>query len=715
MQTLKISLLVFFLTITISAQWEWQNPLPQGHRLNATKFISNNIGWAVGDCGTIIHTTDSGASWIQLLINTTESLNDIYFIDSNTGIIVGTQGLLLYSSDGGTNWISKSLPSFTNDLYGITFNDSNNGIISGDQILLATIDGGLTWTVRWSTFSLLIDVAMLDLNTWVTIGSNGIIYRTTNAGTNWNSVFYGDFYRSISFSNTNNGVVVGISGKIRRTTNGGIDWNLQSSGTTSELTDILFTDEINGYAIGWNSTIIKTSDGGISWSPQSSGTSFNLLGICMSDFNNGYIVGDWGKILKTTNSGTNWLQLSSGVVLAQGELRGISFYNSTTGLSVGVNFEISGMPNGLIFKTTDGGTTWIQQLSEARYFLDKVQFINQNKGIIVGSYEPSLGVLQGLILSTSNGGATWLPQIISQVDIIADLSLTDSNNGTVVGANGAIWRTTNGGTTWNEQSSGTTYSLNGVSFIDTDNGMAVGENGIILRTTNGGDIWYEQNAGPFIDFYDVQMLTVDICYSIAMQGIYKTTDGGSTWQHISNHSGNSLNFIDVNHGTIVAGEGCPNIFRTTDGGINWSSQFSRTNYPLHDVYFVSIDKGWVVGKYGTILHTTNGGVTFIDQEIEETKFNSSLLSQNYPNPFNPSTVISYQLPVIGFVTLKVYDILGREVATLVNEEKPAGEYEVEFDATNLPSRQGSALTSGIYFYQIKAGEFSETRKMVLLR
>jgi hypothetical protein len=83
------------------------------------------------------------------------------------------------------------------------------------------------------------------------------------------------------------------------------------------------------------------------------------------------------------------------------------------------------------------------------------------------------------------------------------------------------------------------------------------------------------------------------------------------------------------------------------------------------------------------------------------------LSQNYPNPFNPSTVIRYQLPVIGFVTLKVYDILGREIATLVNEEKPAGEYEVEFNGSNLPS--------GIYFYQLKAEQYSETKKMILLK
>jgi hypothetical protein len=93
-----------------------------------------------------------------------------------------------------------------------------------------------------------------------------------------------------------------------------------------------------------------------------------------------------------------------------------------------------------------------------------------------------------------------------------------------------------------------------------------------------------------------------------------------------------------------------------------------------------------------------------DQPIVPEDFS---LSQNYPNPFNPSTVISYRLPVTSFVTLKVCDILGREVATLVNEEKPAGEYEVEFDGSNLPS--------GIYFYQLKAGEFAETKKMILLK
>jgi hypothetical protein len=83
------------------------------------------------------------------------------------------------------------------------------------------------------------------------------------------------------------------------------------------------------------------------------------------------------------------------------------------------------------------------------------------------------------------------------------------------------------------------------------------------------------------------------------------------------------------------------------------------------------------------------------------------LIQNFPNPFNPATIIKYQIPELGLVTLKVYDALGSEIATLVNEEKPIGNYTVEFDATEL--------SSGIYFYRIQAGSFVQTKKMVLLR
>jgi hypothetical protein len=93
-----------------------------------------------------------------------------------------------------------------------------------------------------------------------------------------------------------------------------------------------------------------------------------------------------------------------------------------------------------------------------------------------------------------------------------------------------------------------------------------------------------------------------------------------------------------------------------------------------------------------------------DTNLFPTQF---ILYQNYPNPFNPNTTIKWQMPEASFATLKIYDVLGNEVATLVKEEKPAGEYEVEFN--------GSDLTSGIYYYQLKAGDLTKTKKMILLR
>jgi hypothetical protein len=100
-------------------------------------------------------------------------------------------------------------------------------------------------------------------------------------------------------------------------------------------------------------------------------------------------------------------------------------------------------------------------------------------------------------------------------------------------------------------------------------------------------------------------------------------------------------------------------------------------------------------------------ITSIDDEYNFAKPSAFQLLPNYPNPFNPTTTIKYQIPELSFVTIKVYDALGNEVITLVNEEKPIGNYEVEFSATGLPS--------GIYFYQLKTNNFTQTKKMILLK
>jgi hypothetical protein len=255
--------------------------------------------------------------------------------------------------------------------------------------------------------------------------------------------------------------------------------------------------------------------------------------------------------------------------------------------------------------------------------------------------------------------------------------------------------------------------LYSVYFIDSNTGWAVGSYGTILKATDGGENWISQISGT--SHRSVYFIDSNTGWIVGDGGtILKTTDGGNNW--ISQISGNasilySVYLIDSNTGWAVGDQGT--IIKTTNGGNNWHSQSSGTStaYWLNSVYFTDPNTGWIVGSYGTILKTTDsGGPMFLPDENEV--LNEFSLFQNYPNPFNPSTTIRYQITKTEFVTLKVYDILGRDVATLVNEEEPAGSYEVQF---NSHSGEGRNLTSGIYFYQIKAGEYSETKKMILLK
>ncbi|MGE5861224.1 MAG: T9SS type A sorting domain-containing protein, partial [Ignavibacteria bacterium] len=145
------------------------------------------------------------------------------------------------------------------------------------------------------------------------------------------------------------------------------------------------------------------------------------------------------------------------------------------------------------------------------------------------------------------------------------------------------------------------------------------------------------------------------------------------------------------------------ILYTSDGGITWDPQKTGT---VNTLYGVSkIGSRWlVVGENGTVLRSSFGEVGVRDKNELPTAFS---LQQNYPNPFNPGTKIIYSIPQASFVTLKIYDILGNEVATLVNEEKSLGNYEAEFNAANL--------SAGIYFYKLQAGDFVQTKKMILLK
>ncbi|HQF41428.1 MAG TPA: T9SS type A sorting domain-containing protein, partial [Ignavibacteriaceae bacterium] len=132
------------------------------------------------------------------------------------------------------------------------------------------------------------------------------------------------------------------------------------------------------------------------------------------------------------------------------------------------------------------------------------------------------------------------------------------------------------------------------------------------------------------------------------------------------------------------------------------------NYYVGETYTDEINylKNWISARLNWMENNMIGEPTFVNQENDLLP-EKYVLEQNYPNPFNPTTTISWQSPVSSWQTLKIYDVIGNEVATLVDEFKEAGRYQIEFDATEL--------TSGVYFYQLRAGSFSETKKLILMR
>jgi hypothetical protein len=199
--------------------------------------------------------------------------------------------------------------------------------------------------------------------------------------------------------------------------------------------------------------------------------------------------------------------------------------------------------------------------------------------------------------------------------------------------------------------------------------------------------------------------------------MYRTFDGGQTWESSQYDSlgwALDIEFIPENPSNVWCGIESVNF--SSDTGRTWVNEFNFQygDGVLYDMVFTDENSGWIYAGGGGILthiyRTTNGGhggiVSVADNTIDSGPEGFSL-EQNYPNPFNPVTSIQYSVSSMQFVTLKVFDLLGREVAILVNEEKPAGEYEIDFD--------GSAFTSGIYFYQLKAGQYTETKKMVLMK
>ena len=686
--------------------WFWVNPLPQGNHLSDIE-VTANLSVAVGYAGTIM--TNTGSGW-EIRDGGFEGVLFSVCIYGNNIWATGIDGAILHCSDGsGTSWELQT-SGVDKQLRSVFFVDDQKGWAVGlDRTILHTSDGGQSWEVQSSGGnSHLYSVFIINESVGYACGydlssSKGIILKTTNGGTYWIGQIIpvlNNRLRSIYFKDIDNGVAVGENGTVLYTTNAGLNWYLADSKTTSDLMDADYDEQGNGYAVGDDGVITYTSDFGHNWNLQVSGTENILYGV-----SGNRIVGETGTILRSTNGGQTWEFESTGFT---DNLLSLQFISDNSGYATGVE--------GKIYHTTDGGLTWPLLPTNITVGLGKVQFINPDTGWVASSH---------YIYRTTDGGSSWVEQLYlpSSADIITDIEFVKGLPGEPVwgyatGGLQSFWKTTDGGETWSSHGGACgNGNFNACCFMDKNTGWIVGVPSVfttetIMRTTDGGQT-FEVQTNPTIEPY-----LRDVCFINDQRGLavgnngqtLYTSDGGANWVKRTNGSYNWQEVFLSETGkawTVGFKSGVGGIAHSTDWGYTWQMQASGVYPQLNGIDFINDDEGWIVGDYGTILHTTNGGVTFIEEEQIYEISTSYFLSNNFPNPFNPSTKIQYSIPISNTVEIKVYDILGKEVETLINEEKSVGIYELNWNAIGLPS--------GVYFCQLRTGNFIETKKMILLR
>lgn len=260
-----------------------------------------------------------------------------------------------------------------------------------------------------------------------------------------------------------------------------------------------------------------------------------------------------------------------------------------------------------VFKTTDGGTTWVRQGASAPLqTFNGVSFVDTLTGWLAGS--------GGTVRYTADGGASWATQSSGTGQTLREIFALDSQNVWIVGYGGVIRRTTNGGASWTGVTSGITGDLYGCHFRSGSRGWACGA-GVMLFWN--GTSWTPQTVGTAENLLDVYFVDDNRGWTVGGGAtILKTVDGGQNWVPQTAPAGvdpffKGVCFADSLEGWVVGLSGT--IIHTTDGGASWEAQDGATLFGLRWVHFVNADDGWAVGYGGTILHTGNGGATWVNQ------------------------------------------------------------------------------------------------------
>jgi len=576
-----------------SSGWQWGNPLPQGNTLHSMAF-AGATGYAVGDFGTLLKTTDGGSDWTGLPAGTFTNLTEIQALDANT-IVAGGGCVARRSTDGGATFtriaftpVESSCPD-KSQLEALWFTSAAHGYLAlRDGSIFETPDGGTEFATK--------------------TGLPG----TTVAGGR-------AFPTALRFVTATSGFAATSDGHIFQTTDSGNTWTPVSD-TQRQVNAIAFPTASIGYAVGNGGLLMKTSDGGATWVAKDPGAAGGQAFTSIT-------CADEKLCVLTTGAGT---------VLARTDDGGATFTTPTpstapifaAGFASPTRLAAAG-DAGATVVSDDAGVTFTPVGGRLLGSFSRIR-----AGKVVGSaFAPGT---DGTLARTVDGGRTWTRGNVATSQDVLDVSFPTVNDGYALDVAGGLFRTSSGGATWKTLDTGTTARPAAVYAPDASTVLLIGPRGVRRSVDGGGS--FTAVKGKAVA--KTPLREVDSAGSAIIaygdQDLLRSTDKGKTWTALRkpgryvkrgkrsvNRLGlRSVDFVDAKNGFVTAFDG--RLFRTKDGGKRWAelsgvgtaNALGMSFANRKDGYLVIDRFGDVTQRTGFLLRTEDGGTTWHPQFVE---------------------------------------------------------------------------------------------------
>lgn len=738
---------IFSKTTNGGSTWINQNITPNV-QLNSVFFTDVNTGYTCSTDGYIMKTINGGMNWIRQGYTGNGYFNSLYFINSNTGYAVGSEGKIIKTTNGGTNWLF--MHSCTDIALNAVYFPSTDvgyavgGILNLQGIIVKTTNSGTTWFNLLNSGKVLRTIYFINNSTGVTVGGDfergNVMLKTTNGGENWveefSSLNYGTL-NGVYFVNELIGYCSGTSG-IMKTTNGGQNWFTQYTVSYPFLNSLFMLNESIGYAVGSNGFILKTTNGG--YKPYDTATS-NYYPLAVGDF---WVYENWYyQSGEYHNVGITQSRIITDTVLHNGH----KYY---------------------IFDQSPSMCGQLHELERIDSLTMNVYWFNPQTGE-EELYDSLYSKLNNTYMGKRNCMSDY-PIICYDTSLIALFSSTVNSKKfdtdglmfseyTLAKNFGFVSYYCTEGNSWGRNLRG--CLINGILYGDTT--MYYQISGQVTYHDNNQPVPTGYVKALMYDKVTENIITLDSAR--INNGLYILIHVRQDSLYIMAYGDDEqLDFVPTYYDSTIHWQGARALYPTSNlTNINISvfrinnpgSRYyiSGSIFSVNNSFTNEIDNAIIYAKSGndfknysmsdangfyTVDSLPTGSYELIADRIgyySDSKFlvlnnnmnmvnfylkkfagfsgqsffipNSIKLEQNYPNPFNPVTSIKFDIPKTAYVTLVIYDLLGREVIRLIDQQMKPGSYKADWDASNL--------SSGVYFYKLVTGDFTATKKMALIK